>query len=252
MPMFRISSRTRGRLDVDAANWLSALGDALGHFGVVDQMDRIACEALPNGQILVRDVRNGSGWVVQPLGEEGAVADVAPTLVDEHSFPQDPVPARSPSVSDALAAVVAAPTLAEAARIAVEGAQALVPSEGGSVLLRQPDDTLTFAYANGPGAEHLDQARIPAGAGVAGFCVRRGTALALRDAWSDPRFFKQMDAITGVRTRSLLCMPIVRERTAVGCLELVNGRAAAGFDRDAMADAELFADALAKRLATGW
>ncbi|MFZ5476898.1 MAG: GAF domain-containing protein [Myxococcota bacterium] len=246
MPLFRISSRTRGSLEVDAENWLTALGEALGTFGVVDSMDRIACEALPNGQILVRDVRTGSGWVVAPL-EGGTEDDEA--LVDDASFPQDPDEPQAGGVSDALREIQGALTVEEAARRAVEAALQLVPAEGGAVLVRQADDALKFVFASGPGSEHLLGMRVPAGAGVAGFCVRRGTALALRDAYADPRFLKQMDQITGVRTRSLLCMPVVRDRRALGCIELINGRSSVGFDRNAMADVELIADALARRIA---
>jgi phosphoserine phosphatase RsbU/P len=103
--------------------------------------------------------------------------------------------------------------------------------------------------SRGPGWESLVNVSFPRGVGVAGFCVDYGTALALQEARTDARFFDAVDAATGVRTRSLLCAPIVHEAKVFGCIELIN--APDGFDRHALACADALAAALGERLARG-
>jgi hypothetical protein len=53
--------------------------------------------------------------------------------------------------------------------------------------------------------------RIPSGAGIAGYCFQTGKPVNLDDAYTDPRFNREVDAHTGYRTRSLLCIPITTE-----------------------------------------
>jgi signal transduction histidine kinase len=65
--------------------------------------------------------------------------------------------------------------------------------------------------------------RMPASAGLAGHCFRNGETLNLEDAYEDVRFNRSVDARTGYRTRSVLCMPIYgRTRETLGVIQLIN------------------------------
>jgi hypothetical protein len=74
---YRVSMTSGGRpaerhaaaraLVVEAPSWLSALGHALDTLAVVEGLERLACEVLPNGTVLARDGRSGQGFVVEPL-----------------------------------------------------------------------------------------------------------------------------------------------------------------------------------------
>jgi len=65
--------------------------------------------------------------------------------------------------------------------------------------------------------------RIPSRAGMAGYCFKTGQTVNLEDAYTDPRFNRDIDARTGYRTRSLLCMPMVKRSGGVlGVIELLN------------------------------
>ena len=79
MRRFRVSMRGGDHALVDAGNWLTALGIGLDQLGVVNGLDRLACEVLPNGTVIARDARTGSGYVVQPTGND-----------DDHAPPADP------------------------------------------------------------------------------------------------------------------------------------------------------------------
>ncbi len=254
MNRFRISSRVHGSVDIDAPNWLAALGEGLASLGVHGVLDRIACEALPNGQILVRDVRTGQAFAVQTL-EEGIDTPDHTEDEDDLALPPDEetvdlADLGVASLTDEIEEIHRSATDADAIGQTVGALRALVPSLGNSVLLLRSDDTLAFAAVTGPGAERLQNVSFPADTGVAGFCVRRLVSVALKDAYADPRFFKEVDTVTGVRTRTLLCVPIAYEGRVFGCLEAVNAESGA-FSAESMADASILADALAQRLAHG-
>lgn len=250
MPNFRITSRSLGTVDVEGINWLAALGEGLARLGAGDALDRIACESLPNGQILVRDVRRGLGFVVQPLepGEQPEdTEEVADLPVPAEADEDDLLPA---SLQDEVDEILAAPSAEIAVRHALDAAVARIPSEGGAVLLRQGDDTLKFVAMAGPAAPELENVSLPGGTGVVGFCVDHASALAVLDPYNDPRFFPQVDQVTGHTTRSLLCVPVQAKGGVLGCLELVNARERTSF-REGLADAQILANALAQRLSPG-
>lgn len=83
MPRFEVSTADGRPVQVEAANWLSALGDGLEALGLISVLERLACEVLPNGRVIARDVRTGQGFVVMPL-LEGA-AQPAPVLEGEET-----------------------------------------------------------------------------------------------------------------------------------------------------------------------
>ncbi len=69
-------------MPVAASNWLVALGRALDDLGVSADLDRLACERLPNGTVIARDLASGNSFVVRPADDfEG------PDLPTEASTP---------------------------------------------------------------------------------------------------------------------------------------------------------------------
>ena len=67
--------------------------------------------------------------------------------------------------------------------------------------------------------------RMPSGIGIAGYCFKTGETVNLGDAHRDPRFNKEIDAKTGYRTQTLLCMPLCnRSGEKLGVIQLLNKR----------------------------
>ncbi|XP_073991560.1 phosphodiesterase 11 isoform X3 [Rhodnius prolixus] len=56
--------------------------------------------------------------------------------------------------------------------------------------------------------ECKEEIRIPWGTGIVGFVAETGEPVNIPDAYKDERFNQDVDARTGYKTRSLLCMPI--------------------------------------------
>jgi adenylate cyclase len=58
--------------------------------------------------------------------------------------------------------------------------------------------------------------------GVAGWVASNRQAAVIENAQNDERFNRAVDVITGIRTRSLLCVPIIRQDKVIAVVELVN------------------------------
>ncbi|XP_043206376.1 dual 3',5'-cyclic-AMP and -GMP phosphodiesterase 11-like, partial [Amphibalanus amphitrite] len=84
--------------------------------------------------------------------------------------------------------------------------------------------------------------RMPWGAGIAGFVADQGQPVNVPDVYQDPRFNQEVDASTGYRTHSLLCMPIKDSNGEVlGVAQAVNKQ---GGGRFTAADELVFASYL--------
>ncbi len=67
--------------------------------------------------------------------------------------------------------------------------------------------------------------RIPLGAGIAGAVAASGAPTRIDDAYSDPRFDREVDRGTGYRTRTILAVPMWNTRgEVVGVLQALNRR----------------------------
>ena len=64
--------------------------------------------------------------------------------------------------------------------------------------------------------------RVHRSTGLAGHCATTGEPINLEDAYSDPRFNRTVDDMTGYRTQSLLCAPILCDGEVVAVAQLLN------------------------------
>ncbi len=74
--------------------------------------------------------------------------------------------------------------------------------------------------ALGMGSEEI---RFPASKGLAGYVVQTGESVNIVDAYSDPRFNKDVDSKSGYHTKSILCMPIKNNnQEIIGAFQVLN------------------------------
>ena len=107
MGLYLVSTRHGGEpVEVDAPNWLVALGVGLDQLGEVTSIDRLACEVLANGKVIARDVRTGTGFVVQiavptpetvPVAADVEVSDAEDTLIA--ALPEPPEEEGEPPIA---------------------------------------------------------------------------------------------------------------------------------------------------------
>lgn len=98
----------------------------------------------------------------------------------------------------------------------------LHPSSWSLLLLDERTDELQFEIAVGEGAGALRDVRIKRGVGIAGACAASSTPVVVKDAANDPRFDAAFDALTGIVTKTVVCVPIAGREKTHGVIELVN------------------------------
>ena len=103
----------------------------------------------------------------------------------------------------------------------VESAKELLDAEGATVWLYDSDaDELVMQVSTG-----LDPIRIPADQGIVGASLRTRAPINVPDCYEDPRFNREIDKLSGHRTRSMLTLPLIgNDDMLVGALQIVNRR----------------------------
>jgi PAS domain S-box-containing protein len=115
-------------------------------------------------------------------------------------------------------------------QLVMEQIKALVDAEAASVLLCVPANTaaappdLIFAAVTGPAASRLLGTRLSGTTGLAGWVAQTRQSVQISNTQTDPRFYQQVDAITGMTTHSLLAVPLTAKGTLVGVMEVINKR----------------------------
>lgn len=89
-------------------------------------------------------------------------------------------------------------------------------------LMDNEKEELVFQMAVGAGAEKMLGIRLKMGTGIAGWVAQNRQVVIVPDVRSDPRFFSAIDGMTGFRTRSVMCAPIMFEGYLLGVLECLN------------------------------
>ena len=100
----------------------------------------------------------------------------------------------------------------------------IVTDSVASTLMLLDDKTgeLVFSIPTGPDAGKLEDIRIPSGEGIAGWVAKNEQYLLVPDTSKDPRFYAKIDALTGTKIKSLLCVPMKSKRKLIGVLEVIN------------------------------
>ena len=113
-------------------------------------------------------------------------------------------------------------------------AEKMVGAETSSVmLLDEGRATLHWLVAEGDAtAGALRRMTLAVGEGIAGTVAATGESIVVPDAEQDPRVARRVDAATGFRTRSIVCVPIRFRGRVTGVLQVLNKRAGTFATRD--------------------
>ena len=93
-----------------------------------------------------------------------------------------------------------------------------------STLMLLDDETgeLVFSVPTGPKAERLTDIRLPSGKGIAGWVAEHEQPALIPNVREDPRFYQEIDKISGFETKSILCVPLKAKARLIGVLEAIN------------------------------
>ena len=96
------------------------------------------------------------------------------------------------------------------------------PDTWSLLLVDDEKKELYFEIAVGANASKLKDVRLKIGQGLAGWSALHGKAVVVPDVDKDSRFCPEVDAVTSVQTRSVVCVPIKSKERVLGVIELVN------------------------------
>lgn len=235
MSTFTVSARGAGSAQVKAPNWIVALGLGMEEIGATAVIERMACERLPNGTVIVRDIQSGAGFVVVPEEEQ----------TEEEVVQFEPIDVVEDELQ--LGALDGAMTAEDACSCALELAQELTPAESGAVLILDRG-MLRFAAVVGPESGKLAGVSLPRDTGVAGYVIDQRRSVVLGHAARDARHCGEVDALTGYQTEDLVAVPVVNGRRIYGVLELMNLPAEQDFGSRVLDQLEALGSALGDRL----
>jgi signal transduction histidine kinase/CheY-like chemotaxis protein len=103
------------------------------------------------------------------------------------------------------------------------------------MLLDDKTGELVFSVPTGPKADTLTDIRISSSDGIAGWVVEHEQPALIPDAKGDPRFYQEIDKISGIDTKSILCVPLMAKTKLIGVLEVINKSDGTSFtDEDAL------------------
>jgi signal transduction histidine kinase len=93
-------------------------------------------------------------------------------------------------------------------------------------------DELRFRLARGKWGSKAREIRLSMGEGIAGIVAQKGRPILVPDVDQDKRFTNRIDAHTGFKTRSVICVPIKHKGRLIGVLEVLNKRVGSFDDED--------------------
>lgn len=101
----------------------------------------------------------------------------------------------------------------------------LLVDDGGRRRDRSPQPKVSeIAFKAVLAHQELIGRRIPEHQGIVGWVVQHNESLIVNDAQNDRRFYSGIDALTGFKTRSVLCVPLRVHHQAIGAIEMLNKR----------------------------
>jgi transcriptional regulator with GAF, ATPase, and Fis domain len=99
----------------------------------------------------------------------------------------------------------------------------VVGAEAASILLLDDDKkNLIFYQVEGPTKPALMSATLEADKGIAGSVLQTQQSEVINDVQSDLRFYGNIDATSGFRTRNMIAIPLVAGEERIGVLEVIN------------------------------
>lgn len=106
----------------------------------------------------------------------------------------------------------------------MEVARRVMRAEGSAlILLNERTQELEVVVARSPNGEVVVAHQpVPRKQSIAGWVFEHGEGVLIPDAYADARFYPAVDLKTGVRTRSMLCVPLRRDGQPIGVLQVLN------------------------------
>jgi signal transduction histidine kinase len=115
---------------------------------------------------------------------------------------------------------------------AMKWAEEFMGTEASSLFeLDEAKDLLFVRLSRGPGKEPLKGITVQLGEGIVGHVVQTGKPMVIQDVTREKRFTDRFDRMTGFKTKSMICVPLIVRNRPVGAIEVINKKSGEGFAR---------------------
>ena len=106
---------------------------------------------------------------------------------------------------------------------AMEWAEEFIDAEASTVYeLDEEKSELFIRIARGEKKEPVERIKFELGQGISGHVVQSGQPMVIQDVRKEKRFSPKFDRITGFRTRSMICVPLILRGKTIGALQVLN------------------------------
>ncbi len=90
------------------------------------------------------------------------------------------------------------------------------------LLVDEEKQELYFGIVVGSCSDKIKKKRLKLGEGIAGWVAVNRQPILIPDVYKDPRFFPGMDKVSGFKTESIICAPLISKGKVLGVIELIN------------------------------
>ncbi len=150
------------------------------------------------------------------------------------------------ALADALGARRAPEDLAadvHALRAFFEEVAAAVPSEDATLVLHGPGGReLLLGASRRLESGIVDGLRMRLDQGIAGWVATHKVPVRLDDVRSDPRYYPEIERLTGFAPRTMLCVPLVMKGRLLGVIQCLNKMGGGGFTDEELRTVQTLAD----------
>lgn len=113
----------------------------------------------------------------------------------------------------------------------MESSKLLMNAEASSLLLYEPaDKKLYFQVATGSKGKSVKKYSVDLGVGISGWVAKHKQPLLVPDCYEDPRFSPDYDKKTKFKTRSMICVPLIRKKQLLGVIQVINKKDGSAFE----------------------
>jgi len=121
--------------------------------------------------------------------------------------------------------------------IAMKWAEEFMFAEASSVYeLDENHNELFIRLARGEKKDPIKGIKLKVGEGIAGWVVESGQPMVIQDVTKEKRFSDKFDKLTGFKTNSMICVPLIQRDRPIGALQVLNKKSNEPF---VLADLEL-------------
>jgi sigma-B regulation protein RsbU (phosphoserine phosphatase) len=106
---------------------------------------------------------------------------------------------------------------------AMRFSEEFINAEASSIYeLNEERNELFIRVARGEKKDIIKTVRLKVGEGIAGRVVQTGKPMVVQDAGKEKIFSDKFDRMSGFKTRSLLCVPLILKGKTIGAIQVLN------------------------------